>query len=79
MSQGLDSDPDLSLCMTVQGNSIAHMDGLSHLSALLSLDLSCNRILKVTHQSSLTLLRHLALHGNQITSLAGAPPMCFLI
>lgn len=67
------------LRVTVQGNSIAHVDGLSHLSALLSLDLSCNRIMKVTHLSSLTLLRHLAVHGNQITSLAGEPPMCLLV
>ena len=50
------------------------MDGLTHLSVLLSLNLSNNRIVKIAAMSSLTMLRHLSLHGNQITSLTGAPP-----
>lgn len=57
----------------MQSNCITHMDGLSHLSVLLSLNLSNNRIVKIAAMSSLTMLRHLSLHGNQITSLTGAP------
>ncbi len=62
---------DTHAAVPLQDNGITQTDGLSHLTALLSLDLGCNRILKVTHMSNLTMLRHLAVHDNQITSLAG--------
>lgn len=63
------------MCAVLQGNSITQTDGLTHLSLLLNLVLSRNRIMKITHLSGLTMLRHLSVHGNQITSLAGKPAM----
>ena len=52
---------------------MTQVGGLSHLSALLSLNLSGNRLCKITDLSSLTTLRHLALYANQLTSLSGVP------
>lgn len=54
-----------------QGNGITQITGLSHLSALVSLDLSGNRLSKITDLGTLTALRHLALYANQLTSLSG--------
>lgn len=54
-----------------QGNGITQVTGLSHLSGLLSLDLSSNRLSRITDVHNLTALRHLALYANQLTSLSG--------
>ena len=64
------------LLVVWQGNSITQVSGLSHLSALLSLNLSRNRLCKLTDLHNLTTLRHLTLHANQLTSLSGVllPP-----
>lgn len=57
--------------VSIQGNHISQLDGVTQLPSLTLLDLSCNRVTRLPALSTLTRLQHLNMYSNQITSLAG--------